>query len=163
MAHLINIVDITLLYTVVIYHIGTFNKCIWRIYNDIINCGCCTKCQHACVRVYSIVTVARAIQSMVVMGIHSAFSRKYRCVSILIYTIKLLINSINSCGHFCHSLKSSFAVFIFLVNKINFTSHSLKIIANAPSSQKFGQRLISTCHWRRPLFCVFMNGVRYKM
>ena len=34
LANLINIVDSTLVYTVVIYDIGTFDKCICRIYND---------------------------------------------------------------------------------------------------------------------------------
>ena len=33
---MINIVDSTLVYTVVIYHIGTFDKCKCLIYNDII-------------------------------------------------------------------------------------------------------------------------------
>ena len=65
LAHLINMVDITLLYIVVIYHIRTFDKCIWRIYNAIINYCCCTKCQHSRVRGYAIVTVSRAIQSIV--------------------------------------------------------------------------------------------------
>ena len=74
LAYLINIVDSTLVYTAVIYHIGTFDKCI-IIYNDIINYCCFTICQHACVRVYAIVTVSRAVQSMVVIGIHSAFSK----------------------------------------------------------------------------------------
>ena len=75
LAYLINIVDITLVYTVVIYRIGTFDKCICRIYNDIINYCCYAKCQHACVSVYAIVTVARGVQSLEVMGIHSASSR----------------------------------------------------------------------------------------
>ena len=75
LTYLINIVDSTLVYTVVIYHIDIFDKCICRIYNDIINyCGY-TKCQHACLRVYAIVIVSRAVQSLVVIGIHSAFSR----------------------------------------------------------------------------------------
>ena len=75
LAYLINIVDSTLVYTVVIYQIGTFDKCICRIDNDMINYCCYTKCHHACVRVYAIVTVSRAAQSLVVIGIHSAFSR----------------------------------------------------------------------------------------
>ena len=74
LAYLINIVDSTLVYKVVIYHIGTFDKCICQIYN-IINYCCYTKCEHACVRVHAIVTVSRAVQSLVVTGIHSAFSR----------------------------------------------------------------------------------------
>ena len=75
LAYLINIVDSTLVNTVVIYHIGTFDKCICRIYNDIINYCCYTKCQHACVRVYAIVTVARAVQNLIVIAIHASFSR----------------------------------------------------------------------------------------
>ena len=74
LAYLISIVDSTLVYTVVIYRIDTFHKCICRIYNDIINYCCYTKCQHACVRGYAIVTVSRA-KSLVVILIHSAFSR----------------------------------------------------------------------------------------
>ena len=46
-----------------------------RIYNYIINYCCYIKCQHACVRVYAIVTVSRTVQSLVVIGIHSALSR----------------------------------------------------------------------------------------
>ena len=72
LAYLINIVDSTLVYTLVIYHVGSLDKCISRIYNDIINYWCYTKCQHACIGVYAIVTVARAVQSLVVIGIHSA-------------------------------------------------------------------------------------------
>ena len=34
LAYLINIVDSTLVYTVVLYHIGTFDRCICRINND---------------------------------------------------------------------------------------------------------------------------------
>ena len=81
LAYLINIVDSTLVYTVVTYHIGTFDKWIYRIYNDKINYCCYTKCQHACVRVYGILTVSRAVQSLVVIGIHSALrSSNLRCV-----------------------------------------------------------------------------------
>ena len=61
-------------YTVVVYLIGTLDKCICRIYNDIINYFCYTKRQHACVRVYAILTVASAVQNLKVIGIHSAFS-----------------------------------------------------------------------------------------
>ena len=75
LAYLINIVDNTLVYTVVIYHIGTFDRCICRIYYDILNYCCYTKCQHACVGVYANLTVSRAVQILVVIGIHSAFSR----------------------------------------------------------------------------------------
>ena len=74
LAYLINIVNSTLVYTVAIYHIRTFDKCIYRIYNDIINYCRFTKCQFARVRVYAIVTVSRAVQSLVVIGIHLAFS-----------------------------------------------------------------------------------------
>ena len=31
------LVDSTFVYTVVIYHVGTSNKCICQIYNDVIN------------------------------------------------------------------------------------------------------------------------------
>ena len=75
LAYMINIVDITLVYIVVIYHIFPFNKCICQIYHDIINYCCNTKCQHVCIRVYAIVTVASTVQILVVIGIHLAFSR----------------------------------------------------------------------------------------
>ena len=74
-AYLINIVESTLVYSVMIFHIGAFHKCICRIYNDIINYCCSTKCQHACERVDAIVTISRAVKSLVVIGIHSAVSR----------------------------------------------------------------------------------------
>ena len=67
LAYFINIIDSTFVYTVVIYHIddiGTFDRCIYRIYNDIINYCCYTKCEHARVRVYAIVTVARPIKKL---------------------------------------------------------------------------------------------------
>ena len=67
LAYLINIVESTLVYIVVIYHIFPYNKCICQIYNDVINYCCYKKCQHACVRVYAIVAVARAV---VVIGIY---------------------------------------------------------------------------------------------
>ena len=60
-AYFINIVDSSLAFTVVIYQIGAFYKCICRIFNDIINYCCYTKCQPACVRVYAIVTIAHAV------------------------------------------------------------------------------------------------------
>ena len=55
-----------------IYLIGTFAE----FYNDIINYCCYAKCRHAFVREYAIVTVTRAVQNVIVIGIHSAFSRK---------------------------------------------------------------------------------------
>ena len=67
LAYLINIVARTLVYTVVIYHTVTFDKCICRIYNCIINYSCYAKCQHACVGVYAFETVYRAVQSLVVI------------------------------------------------------------------------------------------------
>ena len=48
---------------------------VYRIYNDIINYCFYTKCQHGCVGVNAIVIVSRDVQSLVVIGIHSAFSR----------------------------------------------------------------------------------------
>ena len=87
LAYLINIVNSTLVYTVVTYHIGTFDKCICRIYNDIIN-YCCTTCQHACVRVCAIVTVARAVQSLVVMENTFRFLKDLLYLSLVIIIIK---------------------------------------------------------------------------
>ena len=47
---------------------------ICLIYNDIMNYWSYTKCRYACVRLHVVVTVARAVQNLVVIGIHSAFS-----------------------------------------------------------------------------------------
>ena len=52
MAYLINIVDSTLVYTVAIDHIATFDKCIHPIYNDINKLLMLHKmsaCVHTCV------------------------------------------------------------------------------------------------------------------
>ena len=127
LAYLISIVDSTLVYTVVICHFGTFDKCICRIYNDIINYYCYTKCQNASVRVHAIVTVARAVQNLKVIGIHSAFSR----ISSECYYINLYINS---CCHFCYSVKYICAVFMYLFFLSNFPSLAQKIIAKTSSS-----------------------------
>ena len=126
---LINIVDSTLVYTVVIYHIFTFNKCTCRIYNDIINYCWFTKCQHACVRVYICnCKFPVLLQAFVVIGIHSAFLR------ITSYSVTILIFCINS---FCHSFKLICAVFFNLIFLSYFPSLALKIIANTSSSLEF--------------------------
>ena len=84
-----------------------------------------------------IVTVARAVQSLVVTGIHSAFSM----VTFVCYCINT-VYSINRYGHFRYSLKLSFAVLVFLIIFIvsNFLSLALKVIQNTSSSLKISHR-----------------------
>ena len=47
-----------------------------------------------------------------------------------------MVYNINSCRHFCHSIKLNFDVF----NKSNLLSLALNIIKNTSSSLKFDQR-----------------------
>ena len=99
-------------------------------YIIIINYCCYTKCQHTCLRLYAIVTDTRAVQSLVVIGIH------WQSVTILIYNI-------NSCCHFCHSLKLICAFLCISFFLSNFLVLALKIIANTSLSLEFGQRFNS--------------------
>ena len=133
----------------------TFDKCICSIYNDNILLLLFKMSTYVHTYVCAIVTVACGIQSLIVIGTHSTFSRVSN-IDVLVYQYILLMYSINLCGHFYYSLKLS-------LNKSNFLSLALKIIANASSSQKFDERSDSDIPKRRPLLCVFMNGVIYKM
>ena len=159
LAYLINIVESTLVYRLHSCDISYWYFC--RIYNDINYC-CYAICQHAFVCVYAIVTVAALFKTSQLLEYIRLSQVKHQSVTILIY-------SINSCCHFCHSKLIS-AVFIVLYFCMEFP------IACSKNNSKyfFITRVWSTFRQRHILeaaigvrvcvyVCVIMNGAKYNM